>query len=56
MNQINFEREFDERLDVTFGAYFEIINALKNIPTEDQHDSETVWLDTATGKLKVSGA
>lgn len=53
MNQINFEREFDERLDDTLTS--DLVTALKAVPTADPVDgANTIWLDTATGKLKVS--
>jgi hypothetical protein len=51
MNQINFEREFDERMLETFGDLFQ---ALLDIPDTDQEDSETIYLDN--GVLKVSGS
>ena len=53
MNQINFENEFDERMLYTFG---QLLQVLMDIPTDDQHDSETIWLDTVNSVLKVSGA
>ena len=49
MNQINFEREFDERLLLTFG---DLLQAILDIPDTDQQDGETIYLDNDT--LKVS--
>jgi hypothetical protein len=49
MNQINFEREFDERLMLTFG---DLLAALMDMPNADQQDGQTVYLDN--GVLKVS--
>ena len=53
MNQIIFEREFDERLLETFG---DLLAAFINVPTADQEDSETVWFDSVNGVLKVSSS
>lgn len=33
-----------------------VLAALAGIPTSDQEDSATVWLDAQNGVLKVSGA
>lgn len=49
MNQINFDREFDERLLLAFGN---LLAALMDMPDTDQQDGETVYLDN--GVLKVS--
>lgn len=49
MNQINFEREFDERMLETLG---DILQALIDIPSTDQSDGVTIWVDN--GVLKVS--
>ncbi len=61
MNQINFEREFDERLDAMLdtklaGIFGDAYPALKALPTEDQEDSVTVYLDSVNDVLKVSGS
>ena len=59
MNQINFEREFDERLDAMLNTKLAAIfgdayPALKAMPTADQTDGETIYVDTANDVLKVS--
>ncbi|MDD5457863.1 MAG: hypothetical protein PHF37_00495 [Phycisphaerae bacterium] len=59
MNQINFEREFDERLDAVLDSKLSAIfgdayATLKAMPTADAQDGETVYVDTANGVLKVS--
>lgn len=53
MNQINFEREFDERLLYTLG---DLLAALLNIPDTDQEDGETIYLDNGVLKVSSSGA
>lgn len=52
MNQINFEREFDERLLSTFG---DLLAALLNMPDTDQEDGQTVYLDNGVLKVSSSG-
>jgi hypothetical protein len=53
MNQINFEREFDKRLLLTFG---DLLAAMLNIPDTDQQDGETVYLDNGVLKVSSGGA
>lgn len=54
MNLLNFQRNFDKRLEDKLG---DALEALAEIPTEDQEDGETVFLDTTGDKpvFKVSG-
>ena len=59
MNQINFDREFDERLDLKLDGklsalFADAYEALKSVPTSDQQDAETIYYDSASGTLKVS--
>ena len=73
MNKINFEREFDERLDNQFESRLDALisdkvdavlaskfgdayASLQAMPTEDQSDSETVYVDTVNDVLKVSSS
>ena len=73
MNQINFEREFDERLDSQFetrldalisskvdvilaSKFADAYASLQALPTADQTDGETVYVDTANDVLKVSSS
>lgn len=53
MNQINFEREFDERLLLTFG---DLLAALVEMPNADQNDGQTVYLDNGVLKVSSGGA
>ena len=61
MNQINFEREFDQRLDAMLDTKLAAIfgnsyASLKAMPTADQTDGETVYVDTENDVLKVSSS
>ena len=73
MNQINFEREFDERLDGQFetkldsllsskvdailsSKFGDAYASLQALPTADQTDGETVYVDTENDALKVSSS
>lgn len=53
MNQINFDREFDERLMLTFG---DLLAALMDMPNTDQQDGQTVYLDNGALKVSSGGA
>ena len=59
MNQLNFNRNFDQRLNEQMTEKFgdDLLEALENVPTEDQQDGESIFLDTTgeTAVLKVSG-
>jgi hypothetical protein len=59
MNQINFEREFDERLAGTIESVLaslltqDVVNALKTMPTADGATG-VIYVDTATDQFKAS--
>ncbi|MEN6306565.1 MAG: hypothetical protein ABFD91_02315 [Anaerohalosphaeraceae bacterium] len=59
MNQINFETQFDQRLDALLNSKLAALfgngyAALKVIPTVDAHDGRTIFSDN--GVLKLSSA